>query len=509
MYLLLFGYVAGLLLYQADPFLFTVFLFLGILYGIRFRSGISRKGWWFCLFMFFYAGSVLECRNPVRDPKHYLRQEREGFFCARVGDLPRQRERTWRVEVELEGIWSDSRWKECRGKVYAYFPKSSDSPPAYGNRIYFRGKLLPVRNFAGRDGEYFDYASFLARRAIYAQCFLREGDWKAFPWKSSGPMDFLKKKMFGVRSSMERFLESSGMESREVEVGKALVLGSRIQDPIRDAYRDTGIVHVLAVSGMHLSIFALLAVSLFSFLGGKAWQRYLRFLAVFSWVFAYAVLTGMSASVSRAVCMFGFVAWGKCLGRKVGTAHSLAVSAFFLLIVNPFLIYDWGFLLSYAAVAGLVFLSPSFLSVFRTSNSFLGRIWKLAAASVAAQSATLPVILYGFGTFPTYFLLANLLVTPLVNLALPWGLVTVTFSCFWQEAAVFFAKGLEFLLWMMNELALGIGKLPFSLLRIPISLFSAVLSYGFLLVAVKGLRTHSAGAVKTALVLLVFLFGVG
>lgn len=460
--------------------------------------------------MALFAGLGLECRDPVWDAKHYLRQDRDGIFCARVGHLPQERTRTWRMELEIEKVWSDSLWKECGGKVYAYFPKSADTLlPEYGERVYFRGSLLPVRNFVGKDGEYFDYASFLAKRAVYAQCFLKEGAWEIHSGESRGLVDFVKKKTWALRLALERFLEGSGMGIREAEVAKALVLGAKLQDPVQDAYRDTGIVHVLAVSGMHLSIFALLVVSLFSFMGEKTWQRYLRFLIVFSWVLAYAVLTGMSASVSRAVCMFGFVALGKCLGRKVGTGHSLAVSALFLLIVDPFLVYDWGFLLSYAAVAGLVFLSPPLLSFFRVSSPVSSWVWKLAVASTAAQLATLPIILYGFGSFPTYFLLANLLVTPLVNLALPWGLFTVTLSCFWKDGAVFFAKGLDFLLWMMNESAVRIGSFPFASLRIPISLLSAVFFYGILVFAYRGMKKRSARAMKGALVLCVFLFFVG
>lgn len=517
LYCLLASYVSGLLLFQAGPFAFFGACLLFCLSVFAFHSIEIRKGIFLCAAMFLVAGARVALETPHWNARHQVNGAPEGFFRVRLEENLRERPRTWRAVASVEAAWEDSLWVERAGKVQVYFPKLPDSLPAEGvlpvcgERVLLRGRMLPVEGFVGEDGVYFDYAAFLAKRGIHAQCFLRQGDWRILPGQGgSGMAAWLKGKMARLRLSLEDFLDESGMDRREAEVGKALILGGRVEDEIvQEAYRDTGIVHVLAVSGMHLSIFAIVAASLFSFMGKRGWRKWLKFLAVVSLVWAYALLTGMAASVARAACMFTFVGIGKCLGRDVRTERSLAVSALFLLFVNPFFLYDLGFLLSYAAVAGLVFLSPVFSAGFVPARRLAAGAWNLAVSSCAAQVATLPVILHCFGTFPTYFLIANLLVTPLVNMALPLGLVAVAVSCFWEGGGLALAWVLDWLLKGMNGLALWIGAWPSALLELPLSLFSAVAFCVFLVFFYRGFSYRDKKALQAGLGLLIVVLWAG
>lgn len=519
------SYVAGLLCYKASPRLFfwaagAAVLFLPVLWLVselrsvpasekRLRR-LPLKGLALCLCMFVLAALRMEVENPAHNPRHYVNMGREGVYRMRVTEPLQARARTFRGEAEVEALWRDSLWVACEGKVQVYFPKADSARlPACGDRLYVRGKLKPVQGFTGEDGKWFDYAGFLAGRGVYGQCFLRSGEWRAEPWQCAGVWDFIRKKTADLRARLCGFFEAAGMGKAETEVAKALVLGVKVQDGIQEAYRNTGIVHVLAVSGMHLSMFAVMASGLFTFFGRRRWQVWVKFILVNLLVWGYALLTGMSPSVSRAACMFSWVGLGNALGRKVPTERSLAVSAWVLLVCNPFLLQETGFVLSYAAVAGLVFLTPLFMRLWKPANRFLAWVWGMAVSSCAAQAATLPVILHVFGTFPTYFLLANLLVTPVVSVALPWGLATAGVACFWQGGAHILVYGLDFLLTVMNRMALCIGSWRAALLHIPISWVSAVCLSLVAVAACRGLRRHTKTAIEVSLWLLVLVFWIG
>lgn len=460
--------------------------------------------------MFVAAALRMEVENPAHHPRHYLHTSPSGLYRMRLTEPLQERANTFRGEAEVEAIWCDSLWVTSEGKIHVYFPKKDSlRVPAFGDRLYARGELKPVQGFVGEDGKWFDYAGFLAGRGVYAQCFLKSGDWRTVPWECAGMWDFVRKKTAALRVRLCAFFDGAGMGKAETEVAKALVLGVKVQDGIQKAYRKTGIVHVLAVSGMHLSMFAVMASSLFTFLGRKRWQAWLKFFLVNLLVWGYALLTGMSPSVSRAACMFSWVGLGNVLGRKVPTERSLATSAWILLVCNPFLLQETGFLLSYAAVAGLVFLTPLFMRLYTPANRILAWIWGMAVSSCAAQAATLPVILHLFGTFPTYFLLANLLVTPVVSVALPWGLVTAVTACFWEGGADVLVYGLDFLLTGMNRMALGMGSWRAALLHIPLSWVSAAGLALVTAVLCRGLRRYTKTALKVSLGLLIMVFWVG
>ncbi len=124
------------------------------------------------------------------------------------------------------------------------------------------------------------------------------------------------------------------------------------------------------------------------------------------------MITGLSPSVLRAATMFSFVIMGTVLNRKSSIYNTLAASAFFLLIINPNLLFEVGFQLSYIAVLGIVYLQPLIYKRIYTRWWLLDKVWAITAVSIAAQIATLPLTLFYFNQFPVYFMLSNLLVIP-------------------------------------------------------------------------------------------------
>ncbi|MCH5243605.1 MAG: ComEC/Rec2 family competence protein [Lentimicrobiaceae bacterium] len=501
-YCFLFSYVSGLLLHKAG-LLFLLPILLLLLSRQKKLQSLAL-----CCLAVCLGSANYELTDPLKNPKHYILAGTESYTLLEVCEEPEERARTFRAKAMVLACGKDSILEERCGYVQCYFTK--DAPlPHYGDHILTWADWRPIEGFTGRDGKYFDYAGFMANKGIYAQLFLSAQNFSLKEHKLS-PWQNFKRGTNSLRARLRLFWESCGMNSSESAVAKALILGERGSDPIEEAYRKSGIIHVLAVSGMHLSIFACMAAATLSFLGKKRWQRWLRFLLVLMPVWGYAVLTGMSPSVCRAAYMFTVVGLGDCLKRKVNTVRSLAISALLLLLIKPALLYDTGFLLSYTAVVGLTLLNPLISGLWNPKNKILRFFKDLSAASLAAQLATLPIILCVFGNFPTYFLIGNCLVAPLVNIALPLGIAISVLSLLWSTAAGVLASYLmDMLLQIMNLGAQTIERLPAAVAHFSISLPAAILLCAVVITGYMAAKKRSAPLIRRSLSLLLAFLWLG
>ncbi len=502
------------------------FLVAALLFWLLARLSLPARSWARNLALWSLAIAVgglrMEVQNPCHDPKHYLNQLPSELWLVACRSQSEDRPKTQRVQAEVLAVLrhvpsADSLtvkefrenaplrdglvWQECRGLVQLYFPKADTSLKdlQYGDRIWLRGRLDPIEGFTGSDGAYFDYGAFMAKKRIYGRMFLRAGNYGTMPAGGLGLSDWLYRMAFSLRDKVVAFMNRSPLQGSELSVARSLVLGLQGSDPVEEAYRDAGIVHVLAVSGMHLSIFAYIVLGLFRFLRHKTWQRWLRFLLVLGPVWGYSLLTGLCPSVARAACMFTFVGLGQCLGKRVPLMRSLAVSALVLLWVNPDMMYDLGFLLSYLAVAGLALVNPWLMKIWRPKHRVSRLFWEMSVTSVSAQIMTFPVILSFFGTFPTYFLIANWIAVPLGNAALPIGIVVSLVSLFWEELAFYLTYPLDWTVALMNASAAWIARWPMAVGNFSMSLLSVLLFYVFLSYALRTLARPQASSLKCAL----------
>ena len=142
----------------------------------------------------------------------------------------------------------------------------------------------------------------------------------------------------------------------QLSIAEALLIGYT-QDLDKDlvqAYSNTGVVHIIAISGMHLGLIYVMLVWIFNRIPYIKKLRILRVILVLSGLWLFALLTGGGASILRSAVMFSCIVIGENFGRKTSIYNSLAASAFILLCVNPFYLWDVGFQLSYLALSGIV-----------------------------------------------------------------------------------------------------------------------------------------------------------
>jgi competence protein ComEC len=186
--------------------------------------------------------------------------------------------------------------------------------------------------------------------------------------------------------------------------------------------------------------------------------------SVLGLLWVYAFVTGLSASALRAVIMFSFVIIAGACTRQSSIYNTLAISAFIMLCINPFLIKDVGFQLSFAAILSIVYITPKLSRLLELENQVLNYLWLITCASLAAQIGTAPLSLLYFHQFPVYFLLANLAVIPLAAVILYLGIFTLIFS-----GVPYLSIGLAFLLkwsvWLLNQATFHTEAIPGALIK--------------------------------------------
>ncbi|MEL7145099.1 MAG: ComEC/Rec2 family competence protein, partial [Bacteroidota bacterium] len=233
---------------------------------------------------------------------------------------------------------------------------------------------------------------------------------------------------------------------------------------LKSAYSAAGAMHVLAVSGLHVGIIQLLLSWVLGFLKKRKKGKLAFVILSLLALWFYAFVTGLSPSVLRATTMFSIILIGQQAIRNHNIYNSLAVSAFLILLYSPMMIRDVGFQLSYIAVFGIVSLQPRISAILNPENYLLKKTWDITCVSLAAQMATLPISIYYFHQFPSYFLLSNLLVIPSAFIILMSGLFMLCSSLISDWLAQQTGWLLDQLIWALNQGILFIKKLPYNLL---------------------------------------------
>lgn len=403
----------------------------------------------------FLAGTINVHFHDQKNWSGHLLHEKDSIeqYVAVVKAAPQRREKTWKVEVSVEKYRIQSGWKSGDGKVLLYLPAST--PPSYGDRLLIEGQpqIVPPPTNPGE----FDYKAFLANQSIYHQHFVKNN----MVVVGHRPPNILVDHAIKARHWAERVLERFVEGTREQGIAIALVLGvtDGLDHELVSAYGATGTLHVLAVSGLHISIIYMIIAWMMTPLNRTTKGKWAVAIVSLLILWSYAFITGLSPSVLRAVTMFTFVALAKPWKQTLNIYNTLACSAFLLLLFDPHMIMAVGFQLSYLAVLGIVYLHPKLYAIFEPSSRVVDEIWKVTSVSIAAQVATLPLGLFYFHQFPNYFVFSNLLVIPASFVVLIVGILVLMVS--WIPLI---ANGLGWLLmWVikiMNQIVFAIESIP-------------------------------------------------
>ena len=199
---------------------------------------------------------------------------------------------------------------------------------------------------------------------------------------------------------------------------------------IRDAFRDSGASHLLALSGMHLSIIYLVVSRILSFLGNTRCVRICRSAVIVAGSAFFTVMTGAAPSLVRA---FFFILLRECAlltGRSRDSINIFCIALLIQLAITPSAVTSAGFQLSYLAMCGIYFLYPTLRDIYPANVPVLKKIWDSAAMSIACQAFTGPLAWVLFGSAPVYFIITNLIAVPLTSALMPVALAAVFLDSF-------------------------------------------------------------------------------
>lgn len=363
---------------------------------------------------------------------HYAQvRNNSGWFGHRLSNgiavigspesLPLPGPKTLRVVFKVsQMIMNNGERREATGRIQVYYTPGALSDPSPGETWMLSLQPVAVTPAIQHPGA-FNYSRYAARQQLFHQGFFKPTQLKRI--RPAGRFSIPAFFAIGQRSAIAAIRTSVPLT--EQGVAMALLVGYRqeIDKELLQVYNDTGVVHVIAVSGMHLGLIFLLLQQLLRFPEHQPVFRWLKAAAVLWVICWFSGVAGAAPSILRAAIMFGFALLGKLIFRQPHTYQSLSLSAFGMLVINPNWCWDAGFQLSFAALTSIVLYQPLISTWLKPSNKLLLLLWELTAVTLAAQLLTFPLSVALFHQAPIYFLGANLIAVPLSSIALITGLL--------------------------------------------------------------------------------------
>lgn len=330
--------------------------------------------------------------------------------------------------VYILNHWSDSSHYKSHFKLKV----TSNSKASIGDVVEVTGAYLPIEAMRNEGG--FDNKAYCKQKGYTG---LIQGKLNVVESKRSyALLRYLK------TLQLEHYtIISSLLPHEQSSIIGTLLLGlDTVDDELEESFRTVGLIHILAISGLHVSI---IAIGFFSLLRKLLPIKIATFMTI-SLAFLYCLYTGGHTSTVRATLMVSLYLIQYLTIRRYDPTSSLAVVALVLLILNPYQIMNAGFMLSFSAVASLFYITPALKRDFIKGDGFL---WDQLRTMIAVQIGLGPIMLFYFHTVSVYSIFANLLVLPVVSIIILFSIISIMLAYIFMPFAVF-ASGVVF--WLLN-----------------------------------------------------------
>lgn len=411
--------------------------------------------------------------------------------CVEIMAAPVPTTKQWRILAKTIVQDNQGQWVSVNGWVLLYCKNPIWIQALIpGKRILLQKKL----QFIGppKPGASFNYQAWAYRQGVQYQSYL------------SGPPIFVLPEHIGWRNwvlsgrnwvlaVLARWIP----DKQILGIAEALLIGYKydLDRSLIQAYSNTGVVHIIAISGLHLSMIYGLLLWLFKPFMPLRWMQWVRPLTILLVLWGFALLTGAAPSIMRAALSCSFLLLSQSLGYQNNQLNALAASAFLLLCYDPWLIWDLGFQLSYAAVTGILLYAKTLMQWLRIKNPLLRAIWQLNALTLSAQVFTLPLVLYHFQQFPNLFLFCNLLIVPLSGFILYLEIALLLPIPVLQSIL---GKCISLGIGWMNDLVHRTNRLPFAVSdQLGISFSQTLVLLVFLFLFCDRVKTYLCNSIQS------------
>ena len=435
----------------------------------RFYFGLSTY-----LLSFFVGFMVYALHSKTNLQHHYsnnLKYER-ALVSGVISEKIRPNQYVYKYFLEVETVDKIDK----TGKLLIVLSKK-DAKKEFqiGDVVLAYAYLKPITR--PHNPYQFDYAAYLEKKDVYHQLYLERNNYRVI-----GHEKHLNYKLEQIRNTIITKLENAKIPIDRLEIIKALFLGQRqnIDQETNNQYSQAGAIHVLAISGLHIGILLFFFKTLFKPLERIRYGKIILPILLMLILWSFALLSGLSASVVRAVTMFSFITIGMYMKSEHNIYRTLGSSILVLLLIRPNFLFDVGFQLSYCAVFSIVTIQPLFTKLWKSNNKIVQYFYEILTVSFAAQIGVLPLSLYYFHQFPGLFFLTNLVIIPLLTLILVCGIIALLFATLSIPTEIFIQL-LSYLVGLMNDYVAFISSFrDFIITGIPFNkllLFSSLLAF--------------------------------
>lgn len=461
----------------------TLFLLLCIYIGFLFFKIYNYRD--YILFLTIFLLGILGMANQL--PIDIPDLENTRVYKAVVAEIPVRKGEILQTRVELINTQEFRFLKSSnlRLQTTIWDKDLKITNLEKGDVIVFKGRIQNLPS--AYNPKQFDYSSYLKRNGIFYQIFIPSKDFKIL---SKIPQDAYKfeANIFKIQNFLQSKFKRFISDYSAYQIASAVTFGYKadLSAEILEVFSNTGTIHVLSVSGFHVSLMFGLLTWVLKPMDRLPKGRSLRFLFVLLFIWFYALICGLVPAVLRATLMFSIFLIGYWKNKVLFSVNAVFSSAFLLLVYDPFMLFDIGFQLSYLAVLGILLFVPLLKKLYQCENKYLNNILIIVYVSLSAQLTTTTLAMFYFHQFPTYFLISNLILTIPSTLILYFGTFLVVPWTGFNEILGDIVKKLVL---STYDILNYIDSLPFSSIQgIPFSAALTLLSYIIILLIFLSIR---------------------
>ena len=466
--------------------------------------------------IYFFLGTIIIialCYNYVQDRnlKNNIVLE-EGNVQA-IGIVEKITEKDTSVAVYLKKVYVYSNEQKMRCSHILIYLKELSEPLIPGMKVEVEGKLEYFKS-ASNLGQ-FDELEYYKIENIAAKIL------KGTLTIKNSETPLLNKSMHKVKTYLKSSFEKIFNE-HDAGVIEAMLLGDKqlLSQETKQLYQSVGIAHILAISGLHVS---LIGMCVFQLLRKSGMHIYIAIFMSIGFIWYYGKLTNFSVSTNRAVVMMGLMLFARVVGRAYDMQSAAALSAGIILLQQPKQIGNCGFLLSFGAIIGIALVYPVLEEVFQLGDTkklpewkkrkikyqmfqCVQKVKKSIVFSLSISLVTLPVILYFYYEIPIYSLFLNLMIIPLVSLILSCSMIAGLFGGICLPLGYFFAGPVHVILLFYEWLSTIVLHLPCSIITVGKPEMWKILCYYFVLIgSLSGIKFFSKKQLSVGIIVVIFI----
>jgi competence protein ComEC len=449
------------------------------------------------------AAWVLCYCHDVRNNKHWFGRhaDKTDGYVARVCNAPVEKEKAWKLEVEVTHAVSGSKAESVTGRALVYMYKHGAPVVREGDLIILPDRWQPIKN-SGNPYE-FDYAGYMAGRNVYLRQFVAGKNVHVYSYGDE-QLGLIRRVHHWCVGQLEWYIT----DKETLGLMKAMLMNDTdmLDDDLSDAYEATGIVHIIAISGGHIAVFFFVVAMLLAWLRHRKYS-WIKYIAAIPLIWLYVVVAGAPPSAVRAATMFSLLGIGFALQKSQNGINQLLGTAFILLCANPAWLFDIGFQLSFIAVLSIMIFYKPIYKWAAPANKITRVLWSAVAVSIAAEILVAPIVIYYFHLFPLQFIIANVLAWLFMGIVLVLGMLLIAVSPFYTVAK-FIAGVIEQLVTWFNKLVYELQQLNFeSFSRLTLTDMQLVLLYAsIILISVFLLHKYKRALFAGMITTCAFLF---